>query len=286
MGTVTRRAERLLSTKRLRIGVSDAGGSYGGAFHEIPGINSFSYEAGARSVEQVDFFGGSATETGPATINPFTMGLGSDFSHTRAFRLIQAADSAGRTVKVRMDIYGQRREQGEATAAELGYSVAVPGAGDASKAKGGLLSITGTSPRVAAIKASFLRKNGLGIGDAVWFGVSTEVNPNALTDLDDVVLINRVEYEENDPFNAEHADFAIYVTDATGGDATARSAAAVAEIWTAGLRREFDAHIEMDGSISADASGSPAPDGSLTVRPAGTIPPRAIILGGESGSGW
>ena len=283
MPLATRRAERLLSTKKLRIGVADPGGSYGGAFHEIHGINSFSYEAGARSVEQVDFFGGSATETGPPTINPFTMGLGSDFSHTRGFRLIQAADNAGRPVNMRMDVYGSLKEGHAGALAELGYAIAAPGASDADKAKGGLLTIAGTSDRVASIMGAFLRKNGLGIGDVIWYGAEM---PTAASDLaDDAFIINRVEYNDERPFDATDPMFRIFVTKADGGDAAVR-ANGEAQVWAAGLRREFSAHIEMDGSISADASGSPSPDGSLTVRPEGTIPPRQIILGGEAGSGW
>ena len=281
MATVTKRATRLLSTKRLRIGVNP-GGSQAGEYQELPGAQSMSHEVGARSVEQVDFFGATAAETGSRTVEPFNVGFGNDLSHMRVMRGLQEADEAGRPVDIRVEVYGYVIEPRAANAAAGSVAVAAPAAG--MEHKGGLVTFGGTN--AAAIQRAFLR-NRIQPGDIIWAASATAASAiDHDTDIEtagDAFIINRVEFDDAAPTNV--ANLRVYVTAIDGSDA-AVEAATVADFLVAGYRREFDADVEQQGSFSGDASGSPSLDTTMTFRPKTLVPPREIILFDQANSGW
>ena len=286
MAMATKEGDRLLSTKRLKIGV-DVGGAQAGVYQEIVGANAISYEEGSRSVKQVDFFGSTAAETGSKTVEPFTIGLGSLFDHMRVFRGLQAADHAGRTVDVRIEAYGYEIEP-----ASTGITFAVAALGTANdptndeKIKGTELSITGSGADATRIKRGFLT-NKYKIGDIIWFGSADPITP-ATNISEDAFIINRIEYDDADPTNTESTDFHIYVTPASGiGDypgGTAKSG--TASIRAHGRMREFTADVEQQGSESGDASGSPSFEGGIVFRPKSLITPPTLILYERAQSGW
>ena len=267
MATVTKRGKRLLSTKRLRVGV-DPGGSQAGAYQELVGAQSIAHDVGSRSVEQVDFFGDTAAETGSRTVEPFTVGLGTLLDHMRVYRGLQAADEAGRPVSVRVDVYGYELRPAIA-AAEL-YAIAVPGNAATDKAKGGALTISGTN--ADAVRQAIVNDE-IQIGDVLTIGTAN-------------YILNRVEYDDERPTSILPADLRMFVTNDDGGDATAVGVAAMGAWRVAGYRKEFSADIEQQGSFSGDASGSPSLDGGITFRPKSIITPRTLILFEQSGSGW
>ena len=278
MPTVTKRGKRLLSTKRLRVGV-DPGGSQAGAYQELVGAQSVSHEVGSRSVEQVDFFGDTAAETGSRTVEPFTAGLGTLLDHMRVYRGLQAADEAGRPVRVRVDVYGYEIRAAAADAAAGSVAIAVPGNLATDKAKGGVVTFGGANG--AEVRQSLLADEAQ-VGDILWFGGAI----TSATDIaDDAYIINRIEYDDENPTDAGHASFGVFATAASGGDAAVR-AAAPASIRVAGYRKEFLADVEQQGSFGGDASGSPSLDGGIVFRPKTIITPRTLILFDQAGSGW
>ena len=279
MAAVTKRGKRLLSTKRLRVGV-DPGGAQAGAFQELVGAQSIAHEVGARSVEQVDFFGDTAAETGSRTVEPFTVGLGTLLDHMRVYRGLQAADQAGRPVRVRVDVYGYvLRPRGGALVET--WEVAAPAANDAeASAKGGVVTIAGTG--AAAVQQAVLADE-IQIGDVIWYGDPGDMLTYADDIADDAFIINRIEYDDESP--TDIANLAVYATAADGDNAAAKGAA-IAEVRVAGYRKEFLADVEQQGSFSGDASGSPSLDGGMVFRPKTIITPRTLILFDQAGSGW
>lgn len=295
MALATKRGKRLLSTKRLRIGV-DPGGSQAGAYQELVGAQSIAHEAGARSVEQVDFFGDTAAETGSRTVQPFTVGLGTLLDHMRVYRGLQAANEAGRAVRVRVDVYGYVQEAAQENTAGGTVAIAIPGPGpalsDASaldKAKGGL--VTFAMANATAIQQAILNDD-IQLGDIIWYGADPDADGTTQAALSGAMLaanayiINRIEYNDEAPTNIADNLFKVYATKADGGDVAAAVDAATAAILVAGYRREFTADVEQEGSFSGDASGSPTLDGGMTFRPKSIIQPRQLILFDQGRSGW
>ena len=281
MAIVTKRGKRLLSTKRLRVGV-DVGGTQGGAYQELVGTQSVSHDVGSRSVEQVDFFGDTAAETGSRTVEPFTVGLGTLLDHMRVYRGLQAADEAGRPVRVRVDVYGYELVKSEAGKT---WEVTAPGATDPAKAKGGQIDIVGND-----LKSDILTDT-IQIGDIIWYGSTISSGTDISSD---AYIINRVEYNDSNPTDVSrfgedesdaNKDFRVYVTAADGSDAAVKAAAS-ASIRVAGYRKEFLADISQQGSFAGDASGSPSLDGGITFQPKSIITPRTLILFDQAGSGW
>lgn len=282
MATVTKRGQRLLSTKRLRVGV-DPGGSQAGAYQELVGSQSIGHDVGSRSVRQVDFFGATAAETGSRTVEPFTVGLGTLLDHMRVYRGLQAADEAGRPVRVRVDVYGYEIIAKPTTAPTV--AVAAAGATASDKAKGGLITIAGATG-AAELRQAFLSDE-VQIGDVLWYGDTGDDldSSDDITTAGDGFIVNRIEYNDEAPTDATDTAFKVYVTKIDGGDA-AMKAAAVASFRVAGYRKEFLADVEQQGSFAGDSSGSPSLDGGITFRPKTLIQPRQIILFDEAGSGW
>ena len=276
MATVTKRGKRLLSTKRLRVGV-DPGGSQAGAYQELVGAQSVAHDVGSRSVEQVDFFGDTAAETGSRTVEPFTVGLGTLMDHMRVYRGLQAADEAGRPVKVRVDVYGYELEPKPAAAPTV--AIAAPGVG--LEYKGGELAFAGAGNE--DLQQAILNDE-IQIGDIIWYGgaiaAATDITAAGMA-----FIINRIEYNDAAPTSIADAAFKVFATKIDGSDAEVKAAAA-ASFRVAGYRKEFSADVEQQGSFSGDASGSPSLDGGITFRPKNVITPRQVILFDQAGSGW
>ena len=275
MALATKRGKRLQFAKTLRIG-ADPGGSQAGAYQPIPGARAVSHQVGARSVQQVTFFGDTAAEVGERTAEGFSIELGNDLSHMRVFRGLQAADEAGRQVKVRMETYGQVLSAKPTTAPTV--AVAVPGSTDADEAKGGLLTFAGAGSE--DLKRQFLTDDIL-IGDVLWYGGA--ITP--ATDVtSDAYIVNRVEYNDEDPTNAEDTLFKVFVTAWNGSNAAAKTAAAAAFL-SAGSRREFSASVSEINSFSADAD-NPSVSSGLMLQPTTVLAPKQAILFSEAESGW
>ena len=280
MALATKRGKRLQSAKTLRIG-ADPGGSQAGAYQPIPGARAVSHQVGARSVQQVTFFGDTAAEVGERTAEGFSIELGNDLSHMRVFRGLQAADEAGRQVKVRMETYGQRLVVRGATAPTV--AVAVPTAGDAeAAAKGGVVTFGRTGAE--DLKRQFLTDDIL-LGDVIWFGATSISPATDVTAAGSAFVINRVEYNDEDPTNAEDALFNVYVTAWNGGDVSSAVSAAVADFYSAGSRREFSASVSEINSFSADAD-NPSVSSGLMLQPTTVLAPKQAILFSEAESGW
>ena len=282
MALATKRGKRLQSAKTLRIG-ADPGGSQAGAYQPIPGARAVSHQVGARSVQQVTFFGDTAAEVGERTAEGFSVELGNDLSHMRVFRGLQAADEAGRQVKVRMETYGQVLSAKPTTAPTV--AIAVPTAGNAAAAaKGGEVTIAGAG--ADALKRQFLTDDIL-LGDVIWFGGT---DADAITPATDVTtdgmayLINRVEFDDEDPTNPNSSLFKVYATAWDGSDATVK-AMTTAAFLSAGSRREFSASVSEANSFSADAD-NPSMSSGLMLQPTTILAPKQAILFTEANSGW
>ena len=281
MALATKRGKRLQKARTLRIGV-DPGGSQAGAYQPVPGARAVSHQVAGRSVQQVTFFGDVAAEVGERSAEGFSVQLGNDLAHTRPFRGLQAADEAGRTVKVRMETYGQLL-QGQPSGASPTVSVAVPTAGNAAAAaKGGLVTFTGDDD--GALRRQFLTDEIL-IGDILLFGQADPSTITPATDVaDDTYIINRVEYNDEKPRDPTDPLFKVYVTALSGADAAVKAAAKAAFL-SCGFRREFTASVSEIGSFEADAD-NPAVSSGLMLQPTTILSPPDPILYTEARSGW
>ena len=277
MAIVTKRTSvRLMSTSRLRIGVATGGG----AFMPLPDAAGIEYSAGARSVQQVAFFGGAGAEVGAKTIEGVSIPRGSLLDHMQVYRALQRADAAGEKVRVRIDVYGYPIWQiSGAVQAENTTVTGTAPVGEPAKAKGGLLTFEdGTDGTLSDVQQLFINDEVLA-GDII-----TLDDANDASDADNSYIINRVEYD--DDALTDFSMYKIYITLATGGDIAAIAKTSIRRFRAPGSRRAFSASIEQDGSFSGDASASPSLNSDLMLRPAGVIAPATLLLADEANSGW
>ena len=276
LATVTKRAIRLLSTKRLRIGV-DPGGALGGAYMEIPGASLVSHDVGSRAVKQVQVFGATAAETGSRTVEAVQIDKALLLEHVRVERALQAADNAGRPVKVRIDVYGYEQLPVDVIA-NKSVAIAAIGASptDLAKAKGSVVTFAGSDADL--IKRSVIN-NDIQVGDVIVIDPAT-----SLTDTTKQYIINRIEYDDDNP--TDISNLVVYATTHSGGDVTTAENASIFSVRAPGLRKEFTGDIEQYGSFSGDASGDPSLSGGIMIRPKTLLAPSELIVYEQAASGW
>ena len=272
---------RLRSTKRMRIGI-DPGGTLGGAYMDAPGVVSYDHSAGSASVEQTPFIGGAvAAEVGSPTVEGVSFELGALQEHPRVMRGLSAARAAGRTVKVRIDSYGEELVARPSGAVPT-VAVAAPAAGASNAAKGGQLTFAGAGADDVQrqILADTIR-----IGDIILTAAFTpDVSGSAIPA--NTLQISRIEFDDEKPTSILAADgFKVFVHRDDGSDPV-QVAATVFSVRSAGARREFSGAVETYGSFAGDSSGNAAESGGFSIRPGALVPPAALFLHSVEGAGW
>lgn len=280
MALAIKNVPRLRSTKRMRIGL-DPGGDLGGAYMDVSGIASYDHSAGSASVEQQAFIGGAvAAEVGSPTVEGVAFELGALQEHTRVMNALSAARTAGRTVKVRIDSYGEEIVPRPSGAVPT-VAVAAPGAGAGDKAKGGVLTFAGAG--ADEVQQQMLADT-IRIGDVI-LTAAFNADSSAAAIPANTIQISRIDFNDEAPNSITDALFEVYAHALDGSD-VAQVAATVFSVRAAGSRREFSGAVETFGSFSGDASGNAAESGGFAIRPGALIQPARVFLHSVAGSGW
>ena len=233
---------------------------------EIPGIESLSYEAGARESDTTNAMEGDSTVLGAPTIEPVTFTLSSYMPHMPIFRVIDKAynDITPLNFSIRTQpaqVYpASDTFEGTTTQAEQAIAIA-PGTGDFKRFGG--LTFCGTE--MAAAQAAFAtgavqRGHVLKIGTAYFVVVSIDLDADgSLSTFAPATGTKGVRVQvitaagEND-----------------GSDVSAVSAGAFAVI-APGIQMTFAARIESSPSFTLGAAASAPLASTLNVRPLETI---------------
>ena len=247
---------------KARIGAALAGKWY----RELTGATLFDYQAGTRQPDSSATFRGPSVSLGGVDITSFSYDL-IFLPHLPLYRDLERANTQRSIVAMRHDVYSPLIPGIPDSGIMVG--ITAPTADQESKAKGGLIAITGTN--ADTFKAMFASSQ-IDVGDLLQIGGTAESN---------TYIINRIEVDED---TGKYGN--AYVNKLDGTDATTLAPAAISAARNPGWRLDYNGEVAQFGSVSGDAAGSTKLTSTMVMTPKELVATSIPLFIKESDAGW